>query len=150
MAKKINVDEIDESFIIAAVRKDRVQPEIAPPPLVPLPATVPVQSEQQEESLKEEMPVSSEQQKEDSKRKRHRAQDYESLFIKESNITARLGKTVYIRKEFHDRIQKIVWVIGGNDVSLFSYIDNIIAHHFETFQDDITRLYNQKNSNTIF
>ncbi|KAA6300752.1 MAG: hypothetical protein EZS26_003117 [Candidatus Ordinivivax streblomastigis] len=144
MAKKINTDEIDESFIIAAVRKDRVQPEIVPPPLTPLPAVPP----QAEQPPKEENTALPEPPKEEGKRKRNK-QDYETLFIRESNITARLGKTVYIRKEFHDRIQKIVQVIGGNEVSLFSYIDNIIAHHFEMYQDDIVQLYNQKN-NSIF
>jgi hypothetical protein len=145
MAKKINVDEIDEQFIIASVRKEHVQPEITPPPLTPLPATVPVQTEQ---PSKEENAVLPEPPKEEGKRKRNK-QDYETLFIKESNITARLGKTVYIRKEFHDWIQKIIQVIGGNEVSLFSYIDNIISHHFEMFQDDIVQSYNQKN-NSIF
>jgi hypothetical protein len=52
MAKKINVDEIDESFIVAAVRKDRIAPEITPPPLAPLGTTVPVV--QTEQSPKEE------------------------------------------------------------------------------------------------
>jgi hypothetical protein len=52
MAKKINLDEIDESFIVAAVRKDRITPEITPPPLAPLGATVPVV--QTEQSPKEE------------------------------------------------------------------------------------------------
>jgi hypothetical protein len=55
-----------------------------------------------------------------AKEKSKKAQDYKSLFIKESNITARLGKTVYIRKEHHERILKIVRVIGANAVSLFS------------------------------
>ncbi|MDR0506842.1 MAG: DUF3408 domain-containing protein [Dysgonamonadaceae bacterium] len=146
MAKKINVDEIDESFIVAAVRKDRVQSEIIPPPLAPLPATVPAESEQ---FPKEEKPAfAPELPKEESKKKRGK-HDYEALFIRESNVTARLGKTVYIRKEFHDRIQKIVQVIGENEISLFSYIDNIIAHHFEMFQEDIVQSYNQKN-NSIF
>ena len=134
MAKKINPDDIDESFIIAAVKKDRnaEQPEsIQEEPEQPAPMAIPVM---------QELP------KEENRRKRGRQQDYESLFIKESNITARLGKTVYIRKEFHDRILKIVQVIGGNEVSLFSYIDNVLAHHFESFQDDITENYNQKNS----
>ncbi|MDR1666730.1 MAG: DUF3408 domain-containing protein [Bacteroidales bacterium] len=145
MAKKINLDEIDESFIVAAVRKERVTPEIVPPPLAPLPATVPAQTEQP----KVDTPASSpEPPKEEVKRKRSRP-DYEALFIRESNVTARLGKTVYIRREFHDRILKIVQVIGDNEVSLFSYIDNIIAHHFEVFQDDIVQSYNQKN-NSIF
>jgi hypothetical protein len=72
------------------------------------------------------------------------------MFIKESNITARLGKTVYIRKEHHDRILKIVQVIGANEVSLFSYIDNIIIHHFDMFQDDISQAYKQKVNHDIF
>jgi hypothetical protein len=143
MAKKINVDEIDESFIVAAVRKDRVQPIVVAPPLAPLPASIPAQEEQSQA-----IAIPPEPPKEEGKRKRSK-QDYETLFIRESNITARLGKTVYIRKEFHDRIQKIVQVIGENEVSLFSYIDNIITHHFDVFQDDIIQLYNQKN-NSIF
>ena len=143
MTKKVNVDEIDERLIISSVRKDRVAQEIIPPPLVPLPSAVPETVSQQTEPDIPELP------KEEIKRKR-KTQDYETLFIKEVHITARLGKTVYIRKEFHDRILKIVQVIGANEVSLFSYIDNIIAHHFDTFQDDIVRSYNSKNVNNIF
>jgi hypothetical protein len=85
-----------------------------------------------------------------TKEKSKKAQDYKSLFIKKSNITARLGKTVYIRKEHHERILKIVQVIGANEVSLFRYIDNIIAHHFEMFQDDISQSYKDKISTDIF
>ena len=77
-------------------------------------------------------------------------QDYETLFIKESNITARLGKTVYVRKEFHERMMKIVHVIGENEISLSSYIDNVLAHHFESFQDDIMKSYKHKNNNNLF
>ncbi|MDR1120100.1 MAG: DUF3408 domain-containing protein [Dysgonamonadaceae bacterium] len=76
--------------------------------------------------------------------------DYVASFIKESNTVARQGKTVYVRKEFHERIQKIVQVIGNNEVSLFSYIDNVLVHHFENFQEDITQAYKQKVSNDLF
>jgi len=132
MAKKINPDEIDENFIIASVKRDKTA---VPENTVysPLPATV---------EQPEQMPEVS---KEDNRRKRNK-QDYETLFIKESNITARFGKTVYIRKEFHDRILKIVRVIGGNELSLFSYIDNVLVYHFDSFQDEITQLYEKKNS----
>ena len=71
---------------------------------------------------------------------------YYELFIKESNLTARLGKSVYIRKDFHDRLLKIVQVIGGNELSLFSYLDNVLAHHFESFQKEIKESYQSKNS----
>ena len=84
--------------------------------------------------------------KEENRRRKGKAQDYESLFIRTANgITAREGKTVYIRKQYHDRILKIVQVIGGNELSLFSYLDNVLEHHFAAFQDEITTLYNRKN-----
>jgi hypothetical protein len=56
--------------------------------------------------------------------KARKENDYKSLFIKQSDITARTGKTVYVRGEFHERIRKIVQTIGGNEVSIFSYIDS--------------------------
>ena len=50
------------------------------------------------------------------------------------------------RKEYHERIQLILRVIGKDEVSLFSYIDNVLAHHFDTFQEDIKKLYEQNNN----
>ncbi|MDR0836394.1 MAG: DUF3408 domain-containing protein [Tannerella sp.] len=85
-----------------------------------------------------------------TKKKKEGRNDYKSLFIKQSDKTARTGKTVYVCKEYHDRILKIVQVIGGNEVSLFSYIDNVLAHHFESFQEDISQEYKQLISNDVF
>ena len=58
----------------------------------------------------------------------------------------RLGKTIYLRKEFHERIQRIVQTIGGNRVSLFSYVDNVLEKHFADWQGDIEREYEQRNT----
>ena len=44
---------------------------------------------------------------------------------------------------------KIVQVIGKNQVSLFSYIDNVLTQHLNAYQDEITELYN-KNNESIF
>jgi len=74
---------------------------------------------------------------------------YEELFMKRSNTKTRSGKTVYIRKEYHERILKIVRVIGENEFSLFSYLDNILEHHFSTYQDEITELYRKKNTDVF-
>jgi hypothetical protein len=144
MAKKINMDEIDESFIIASVKKDRTAvPENAAQLLRPLPSTI---TKQPEEATQETMPPSEPPVKEELRRKRDRLQEYELLFIKETDLPpARFGKSVYIRKEFHDRISKIIHVIGNNEVSLFGYIDNVLAHHFDNFQDEITQSYKKSN-----
>ena len=72
--------------------------------------------------------------------------EYLRLFIHESPVCARLGKTIYLRKEFHERIQRIVQTIGGNRVSLFSYVDNVLEKHFADWQGDIEREYKQRNT----
>jgi len=115
MAKKINADEIDESFIIASVRKDRTGiREITPPPLTPLPATDPIQPE--EFSEREPVVVTTEPLKEEVRGKRASGVEYESLFIREADSPpARFGKSVYIRKEYHERISQITSVIGGSE-----------------------------------
>ncbi len=139
MAKKINLDEIDESFIVAAVKKDKSSIPENPERLL-TPSIV-----EQPETIVEEQP---EQPKEENRTKRARQQEYESLFIRESDLPpARFGKSVYIRKEYHDRISQIISVIGGNEVSLFGYIDNVLTHHFENFGDEITQSFKK---NIIF
>jgi hypothetical protein len=136
--KKINPAEIDESFIIASIKKEKKPEEIGNTNQNKESKIVEAQQKQTEEPT--------ELIKKEKRKRQGKQQDYESLFIKDSGITARLGKTVYIRKEFHDRILKITQIIAGNDLSIFSYIDNVLAHHFEVFHDEITQSYNQKNS----
>ena len=54
--------------------------------------------------------------------------DYKKRFLVNVNIPTRSGKLVGIRKKYHSRISKIVKTIGDNEVTLFSYIDNILKH----------------------
>jgi len=75
---------------------------------------------------------------------------YESLFIRDSDKIARYGKTVYISSEHHKRISQIVHVIGKGNMSIFSYIDNVLTHHFETFKEEITECYENKRVKHIF
>lgn len=83
--------------------------------------------------------------KDEGRRRRGKGQDYESLFIRNAPSNTRSGKTVYIRKEFHERITRIVQVIGQNELSLYSYLDNVLEHHFTTYQEDIVELYRKRN-----
>lgn len=75
---------------------------------------------------------------------------YSAFFMKAANFTARQGKQVCIRKDYHDRILKITQVIGGNELSIASYMDNVLAHHFATFQGEITELYDERKEESIF
>ena len=145
MAKKkdeeVNLSDFDANFVISSFKnKDRRNnPSSIPKALVP----------EQEVTLEEPAVVQTEMPREESKRKRNKTPDYESLFLVNAEISTRSGKLVSIREKYHDRITKIVQVIGKKEVSIFSYIDNVLNHHFETFQDEITELYN-KNNESIF
>lgn len=70
------------------------------------------------------------------------AKDYKSLFVKKvAGCKARVNKVVYIRKKHHDRILKVVQIIGKNEVSLFSFLGNVPEHHFSTYQGELNELY---------
>lgn len=145
MAKKkneeVNLSDFDANFVISSFKnKDRRNnPSSIPKALVP----------EQEVRPEEPAVVQTEMPREESRRKRNKIPDYESLFLVNAEIPTRSGKLVSIREKYHERITKIVQVIGKKEVSIFSYIDNVLSHHFETFQDEITELYN-KNNESIF
>lgn len=141
MAKKdINLDEVDPNFIISSF-KTYGKPSA---PEIPAGETVGRDADSSEEPT-EKTEITKPETESGTRKRKNRTEDYVTLFVKETNLTARLGKTVYIRKEYHERMLKIIQVIGENEVSLFSYLDNVLTHHFQTFQDEITEIYKQKD-----
>ncbi|MBO9676378.1 MAG: DUF3408 domain-containing protein [Sphingobacteriaceae bacterium] len=76
--------------------------------------------------------------------KRSNDQEYEAIFFKKPDTNARDGKTVYIRPDFHVKLSKIVQVIGEDKLTIYAYLDNLLAYHFEEFGDEITKSYNDK------
>lgn len=131
MAKKIHTDDIDESFIIASIKQDRKSE--------PIHTSVPSLEIKVEESIPEA-----------NKKRKGKHEQYEELFFKDSSQSARLGKAVTIRPEFHDKIMKIIQVIGSNKISLFSYIDNVIIQHLEMYKQEINELYDSRNEKPEF
>jgi hypothetical protein len=82
--------------------------------------------------------------------KESQSQDYKSLFMRKTSLTARSGKTAYISKEHHERITKMLHVIGKNEVSLFDFLYNVLEQHFSTCKDDITKLYESNLERKVF
>lgn len=133
MNKKEIGDGLDASFIISQA-KSRNRP------LHPYAA----EKAEDADASSDESPVSAAP-REDARRRKGRGQDYETLFIRNAPSNTRSGKTVYIRREFHERITRIVQVIGKNEVSLYSYLDNVLEHHFAAYQEEISELYKKRN-----
>ena len=150
MAKKeeVNLNEIDANFVISSFKNKerRNNPSSIPKALVPEHEKAKEQETEQPEEKEAPITNQVETPREETKRKRTKSPDYESLFLINADIPTRSGKLVSIREKYHERITKIVQVIGKKEVSIFSYIDNVLNHHFETFQDEITELYSKNNN----
>lgn len=69
--------------------------------------------------------------------------DYEETFLVNRFPSGRNGKVVYIRPEYHERLLRIVQLTREERTTLYSYIDNILEHHFREYGDDITVYFNE-------
>lgn len=67
-----------------------------------------------------------------------KAANYERLFLQPVKTTALHGKAIYVRPEFHQRIQRIVRLLDNDKISMYSYLDRVLEHHFATFDEEIT------------
>jgi hypothetical protein len=47
-------------------------------------------------------------------------------------------------KEHHERISQIVHVIGDSEITITGYIDNVLTHHFQSFEQEIIQSFNDK------
>lgn len=141
MAKKTRIEDIDSDAIINSFRLDDMS---IPPAARSTDGSMPTSPKEEPQTI---APASVSKPKEDPERKRRNGQPeksyYDATFVRDSNMTARLGKQVYIRKEFHDRIQKMLHVMGGNEVTIASFLDNVLDHHFTQFRDEIAESFNR-------
>lgn len=140
MVKKTRIEDIDSEAVINSFRLDDTS---IPPEARSTDGSVP--SPPPKEATRETVPLPVSYSREEPERRRRNGksgkQDYDTVFMCGSNITARLGKQVYIRKEYHDRIQKMLHVIGGNEVTIAAFLDNVLTHHFTLFQDEIAESF---------
>lgn len=101
---------------------------------------IPPQNNQQMDEPKEIKAKSKEKPRSSSSKKA----DYEEIFLVNRFPSGRSGKVVYIRPEYHERLLRIVQLTREEKTTLYSYIDNILEHHFREFGDDITDYFNER------
>lgn len=130
--KKKQNAPIDEAYIMSIMAGGPTKPE-----------QLPETQEQAAEPTKEpteEKPVT----KERTKQKRASDMGYGERFLNSHTMTRRGDKSIYIRQEYHERLSRIVQVIGEDKIPLYAYLDNILEHHFEQFEKAITEDFNEK------
>lgn len=89
------------------------------------------------ETTKEEKTV-----KEPARRKKNAPGDYRETYFGRVDLTDR--QPLYVSRTTHEKLMKIVTVIGGRKATVSSYVENILLRHFDQFQDEINELYESK------
>ncbi|TDE29384.1 DUF3408 domain-containing protein [Flavobacterium ranwuense] len=120
--------EIDEELMMA-IMEDGVKKE-----------GMQIPGEQAKEPEQEKLVI-----KERSKVKKINETDYEKIFFKRAETNARNGKSVYIRPDFHEKMSRIIQVIGEDKITIYAYLDNLLEYHFQEFGEQITKSYNDKH-----
>ena len=128
--KKKITPEIDEALMMD-IMADGVKKEGLTPPLEEH-KTLP-------ETLHEKSLI-----KERTRMKRGTDADYEAIFFKKTHTNARDGKTVYIQPDFHEKLSRIVQVIGEDKLAIYAYLNNVLEYHFQEFGEQITKSFNEK------
>lgn len=126
-------EELMMNLMVDGIKKDGLQ----------------LSSELTEESQKEiikpkELPPSKLENKEKTRTQKTSEPDYGSIFFKRPDTNARDGKTVYIRPDFHEKLSRIVQVIGEDKITIYAYLDNLLNYHFQEFGEQITKSFNDK------
>lgn len=142
MAKQNPSTPVDEQYLMSVIaggfstKKETTEP-------VTLQSKEPEEKQEEDEAaVVQEKPNAGEKPREPAKRKRGNSVDYETVFLQRNELKAR--QSVYISKEIHEKVSKIVSVIGGKELSVGGYIDNVLSQHFETYMNEIGELYEKK------
>lgn len=98
------------------------------------------ESPNQEPQSRQEKPEA----KQKIKSKKSTGITYAEQFLTHHTMTKRGDKSIYIRSEYHERLSRIIQIIAEDQIPLYAYLDNILVHHFETFEKEITDDFNSK------
>ena len=128
-SRKVNTEGIDEELLIASIGKKRSEEQMPPP----------VQ-EQEEKSC---APT----RRDAGGKKKQQDDDYIGLYLGRNEIKTR--QCVYISRDVHSVILKIVNSIAPEDTTVGGYIDTVLRFHLQQHKDHINELYKKQRDNLI-
>ena len=137
VSRKINTDAIDESLLIASVSKSKTGTTTAS--ILNGDSQHQVKDTEEKEEGEKKNPRS-QMDKPAATRKPSKvsSESYGAAFLKRNEIKTR--QCVYISREIHKRISRIVSVLAKHELTVGGYIDLILERHLEENQEEINGL----------
>ena len=138
VSRKINTDAIDENLLIASIGKSKIGTTTAS--ILDGASQNPVKDTEEKEEAGWK-PQRSQTDKPSTSRKPSQGfllESYDAAFLKRNEIKTR--QCVYISREIHKRISRIVSVLAKHELTVGGYIDLILERHLEENQEEINGL----------
>ncbi|AIL46958.1 DUF3408 domain-containing protein [Elizabethkingia anophelis] len=126
-------EEMMMNLMVDGVKKEGIQLPQEPPP-----------EQDKKEVTNNALSKHKNAHRERNKLKKFLDTSYGEHFLQTHSMPKRGDKSIYIRQEYHERLSRIVQVIGNDEIPLYAYLDNILAHHFELFEKEITDDFDAK------
>ena len=144
-SRKVNTEGIDEDLLIASIGRRRQDGTLFCGQEASAPAPV-------EESVPktEQPPVSfpeMEKPQRDAGRRKRQEEDYHEVFLRRNEIKTR--QCVYISRDVHGKILKIVNDIAGGEISVGGYVDTVLRQHLARHKEAINELYKKQREDLI-
>ena len=113
-------------------------------PMVAIPTEVKTKAETPDipANVPEQEPKRETETAKDEKTVKNAPGDYRETYFMRVDLTDR--QPLYVSRTTHEKLMKIVTVIGGRKATVSSYVENILLRHFDQFQDEINELYESK------
>ena len=134
-SRKSATEGLDESMLLNALSR-RPQENTRRPP-----------DTGTEASVKEEKNTSGPDTPKENPKRRRSSADYGTVFLQRNEIKTR--QCVYISREVHNKISKIVNIIADKEITVGGYIDTVLMKHLEQHKDEINELYRQQREDLI-
>lgn len=141
-SRKADTAGIDENLLLEAIGRRKQDGSIKP-----LSQSVPPPAIAGEEPQTVEPAVPTETPKETSVHRKRQSADYGTTFLKRNEIKTR--QCVYISREVHNKISKIVNIIADKEITVGGYIDTVLLRHLEQHKDEINELYRREREDLI-
>ena len=129
-SRKVNTEGIDEELLLASIGR-RTQDGTLRPAQEPSPV----------------QPVTREKAQRESGRRKRQDEDYNELFLRRNEIKTR--QCVYISRDVHGKILRIVNDIAGGEISVGGYVDTVLRQHLEQHKERINELYKKQREDLI-
>ena len=82
-----------------------------------------------------------------TRKRRNQPLNYKEIFLVRNELSSRQG--LHLEKETIATIKRIVHNLGDERLTVSGFVENVIKHHFEMYQDEITRLYEEISQKPI-